>query len=661
MNVTRLLALRNISIRNITLFASIVFVMVFSANILLNHNQLTGADKQAHKVENIVKAILYVKNTRYHVVQVQQFLTDVGATADPGGFEEAQQNMKNAFSNLDELAMAKPEIKKQIGKIKDRIKKVHNVGVEMAQAYIDQGRDAGNLIMKRPGSGLDDASAELSTDLEALNDSINLALDAEMEGLKYALEHSLKLSHIFGVGMLVLLLMGVFITYHKIVPPLHELAMSLHDVADGSRDLTVKLDESGNDEISVVAQNFNKFVDQIHGLVKSVADTSLNLVTASVEMSEVANQTRMGMGELKNDTSEVDNALTRISSSLQAMHENAEQASNSAREADSEAKAGSLVVQDNQHSINTLAGLVEDAATVIHQLEDDSKNIGSILDVIRGIAEQTNLLALNAAIEAARAGEQGRGFAVVADEVRTLAGRTQQSTTEIQQMIERLQSGAGKAVAAMENGQNQAKESVGLAGKAGEALQRILTSVETISQMNAQIVSAVEQQATETKAVDDKMNRINEVAEKTGANAEATESNSSRVGQMMSQLSDLVKEFHLEDSGLDFSLAKTKHLSWKTRVRGYLDGKSTLTEKEAVSHHDCDFGKWYYSEGLKEYGHLSALRAVEDPHAALHAAIREVIRHKETGNDSAAEESYAKIENCSHKVVELLGQAEAQA
>ena len=661
MSITRLLALRNISIRKITLLASVVFVLVFSANIFLNHNQLTGADRQAHKVDNMVKAILYVKNTRYHVVQVQQFLTDVGATADPGGFEEAQQNMKNAFSNLDELVVVKPEIKQQVGKIKNRIKNVHNVGVEMAQAYIEQGREAGNLIMKRPGSGLDDASAELSTDLEALNNAINQQLETKMAGLEYALDHSLQLSHIFGVSMLMLLLVGLFIIYQKIVPPLHELAMSLHDVADGSRDLTVKLDESGNDEVAVVARNFNKFVDQIHGLVKSVADTSLNLVTASVEMSEGANQTRIGMGELKKDTSDVDNALSRISSSLQAMHENAEQASNSAREADSEAKAGSLVVQDNQNSINTLADLVEEAATVIHQLESDSKNIGSILDVIRGIAEQTNLLALNAAIEAARAGEQGRGFAVVADEVRTLAGRTQQSTTEIQQMIERLQSGAGKAVTAMENGQNQAKESVGLAGKAGEALQRILKSVETISQMNAQIASAVEQQATETRAVDDKMNRINEVAEKTGANAQATESNSARVGQMMSQLSDLVKEFHLEDSGLDFSLAKTKHLSWKTRVRGYLDGKSTLTEKEAVSHHDCDFGKWYYSEGLKEYGHLTALRAVEDPHAALHAAIREVIRHKESGNESAAEESYAQIEKCSHKVVELLGQAEAQA
>ena len=129
----------------------------------------------------------------------------------------------------------------------------------------------------------------------------------------------------------------------------------------------------------------------------------------------------------------------------------------------------------------------------------------------------------------------------------------------------------------------------------------------------------------------------------------------------MSQLSDLVAEFHLHDSGLDFSLAKTKHLSWKTRVRAYLDGESSLTEKEAVSHHDCDFGRWYYSEGLKEYGHISALRAIEDPHAALHSAIREVIRLKESGNEASAEATYAQIEQYSTKVVELLSEAETQA
>jgi methyl-accepting chemotaxis protein len=180
---------------------------------------------------------------------------------------------------------------------------------------------------------------------------------------------------------------------------------------------------------------------------------------------------------------------------VQEVARNATEAAKAASHSDEEAQNGQAVVDRTINAIDALASEVDRAANVIHRLEQDSDKIGTVLDVIKGIAEQTNLLALNAAIEAARAGEQGRGFAVVADEVRTLASRTQQSTAEIQQMIERLQAGAQEAVSVMEDSRSRASDSVSSAQSAGQSLESITRSVASITDMNTQIASAADEQS----------------------------------------------------------------------------------------------------------------------------------------------------------------------
>jgi methyl-accepting chemotaxis protein len=240
-------------------------------------------------------------------------------------------------------------------------------------------------------------------------------------------------------------------------------------------------------ELTRTRKSFVQVVDTVAGGCTTVA-------SAAEELSAITAQSRNGMTRQSAETEQVARAIGEMTDSVNAVAQRAQRAAEAATEADDEAKQGYAVVRQTTLAIEELAGEVTQTAEALMRLKADSLNIGTVLDVIRGIAEQTNLLALNAAIEAARAGEQGRGFAVVADEVRSLASRTQQSTREIQLMIESLQGGANSAVDAMQSGLTKAQASVGQAQQAGRSLESITARVDTIRDMNVQIAAAASEQ-----------------------------------------------------------------------------------------------------------------------------------------------------------------------
>lgn len=348
-------------------------------------------------------------------------------------------------------------------------------------------------------------------------------------------------------GILVLAL-GLAVAWwlsRSIVVPLGQTVARLNDIASGGGDLTQRLAVGGGRELAELGSAFNGFIDKIRELVQQVAAATAQLAAAAEHLSATSTETSSQVQRQQSETDQVATAMNEMAATVQDVARSASEAARSAQQTDEEANAGRLVVQQTVDSIQVLAAEIEDAAGVIMRLSADSEEIGKVLDVIRGIAEQTNLLALNAAIEAARAGEQGRGFAVVADEVRTLASRTQASTQEIQQMIERLQGNAGSAVDAMEKGRTRARDSVAHASRAGESLHAITEAITTISDMNTQIASAAEQQSAVAEEINRNVANISSAVDETARGASQLSGSSEDLARLALELQGRVTQFRV--------------------------------------------------------------------------------------------------------------------
>jgi len=336
---------------------------------------------------------------------------------------------------------------------------------------------------------------------------------------------------------------GYFVMNKIIISPLTSLALRLQDICSGDGDLTARLNISGKSEFAWVAGSFNSFVKKIARTIDNISHTSDELTAASHKLAKITQQTEQGVERQLTETTHVATAMNEMTSAVLDVARNAVSASDAAATADTEANTGKNIVSQAMEEINQLATEVDNASSVIHELENDSNSIGQVLSVIQGIAEQTNLLALNAAIEAARAGEQGRGFAVVADEVRTLASRTQNSTLEIQQTIERLQNRAKEAVNVMEKGKKQAISSVEQASSASASITTISERIDTISDMNNQIASAAEEQTAVAEEINRNINNISEVTNETSMGARNTSEACKELLALADQLKTTVGQF----------------------------------------------------------------------------------------------------------------------
>ena len=341
---------------------------------------------------------------------------------------------------------------------------------------------------------------------------------------------------------------GIFVSAlvaKGIVKPIKSAAMAMSDIAEGDGDLTQRLPVKGKDEITELSGAFNSFAEKVHAVVGDVSEASTYMSTAAEEMSSVTVNLDGNVQKQRMEIDQVATAMNEMAATVQEVARSASEAASSAATAHSQSVEGKSVVGENIQAINLLAGEVENAANVINNVESDSERIGTVLDVIRGIAEQTNLLALNAAIEAARAGEQGRGFAVVADEVRTLASRTQESTQEIQGMIESLQKGSSDAVGVMEKGKDQAIQSVTHANAAGDSLELITNAVSSINDMNTQIASAAEEQSAVAEEINRNVVNINDMAEMISDGSQQTAKSSNDLEALASQLQNVVSRFRI--------------------------------------------------------------------------------------------------------------------
>jgi methyl-accepting chemotaxis protein len=347
-----------------------------------------------------------------------------------------------------------------------------------------------------------------------------------------------------GLGAISILVLGLIskLVYSSIRTPLDSLNKAMDTVASSS-DLTVTAESSGSDELAIMGANFNKMIEHQRKLINDISGATNQLAAASEEMSAVSSQATNNIDNQRLEIEQVASAMNEMVSTSQDVATNAEHADSQARLMLDQASKGNEIVSAAVTSTNSLVGNVAVVSERIRAVENDSDSIGSVIGVINDIAEQTNLLALNAAIEAARAGDQGRGFAVVADEVRTLAQRTQQSTTEIQNAIERLQSGTRSVVTAMEQSQQEAELAGEKASQAGEALQGISEAVGMITDMNTHIASASEEQTSVAEEINRSLVSINDSSQESSDGAVQISSASDELSRLAADLNGKVRQF----------------------------------------------------------------------------------------------------------------------
>lgn len=518
--------------------------LLFAIQALTMLSQSSKISKGSIHLEDVIQPTV-AKNYELNiaVLQIQQWLTDISATrALDGlndGIEVATENYQLAKSLLRDLENLDLDNKAKYESIESALDDYFSVGKTMANAYIEEGPAGGNKLM-----GKFDVAAE------TINNQVEVVLTSAKERhLKLIHEERVYASDIqytaIAFSIISLIFLGFLLVLVKtsILNPLHQLGEMARNLAGSTGDLSHRLDDSRSDELGLLAADINKFIAKTQDTIKTVNETTLEIHETSETVHLSASTTQDEMGKQLNETEQTVIAIEQITAS-------SSEVTRHTIEAVEKTEAISTVVQQSMENggiatkqIADLVDSVNAAQSVIERLDKDSESIGAILDTIINISEQTNLLALNAAIEAARAGEQGRGFAVVADEVRTLASRSQQSTHDIQNIVTRLRENVGSGINAIQQSNEAAAESLESFNNLQGSLEEIQGNVGEINHMNTQLASVAEEQNQVIGEVADNIKSISNIANSNAQSVETLYSTGTALQNQVGRLEVLLEKF----------------------------------------------------------------------------------------------------------------------
>lgn len=435
-----------------------------------------------------------------------------------------------------------------------------------------------------------------------------------------------------------------------LVKPLRSAGAALEKFAAG--DFTVHVDNPYRGEFKVMLDDVNKAFAAIRTMMRSVLDNTVNIASANFETVAATAKVVFNVEKEEEHIRGISAASGELARNISGVAEHAAQGRELAESVNLSVNRGNTIVGETIDKMGQIAEVVSNAADTVHKLGDSSRRIGEITQVIGEIAGQTNLLALNAAIEAARAGEQGRGFAVVADEVRKLAERTAAATQEIAAMIQAIQTDTAEVIDTMQTGVTTAQSGKDAAARAGEAFRTILGSIGTVTSLINEIAVAAEGQRGATGEIANSTQVIAEVAAGNTRQAyraiEVIEKTNSVIGAQL----HILEQYNIPDRLL--SVAKSDHVMWKKRLNEMLLGSTTILPEEVVDHHNCRLGKWYYSEGKRVYGGRPEFAAIEAPHAKVHEIARKVAELHQAGMKIEAQQAVDDLTPYTDAVLENL-------
>ena len=544
----KILTIKNLTIKNkltiisITIVLAIATVSAFS--LISNYKNLQSIDKVyssgkqvSFLADNILQPINKLRETSLSIVMAPDDATRRNVGQD---FDSKIKNIDGAMEELNKLISG------------DNTKNYLALN-ELWQSYSRLVR----YTKQQSYNGYREGAFINATGPESkqFNVLVNAIVNMENEALQIADTITIEAKAYVKNAIIITIVMVIIISVissalfyflgRTITSSLKKIASTMDNIAEGEGDLVSRLELIGNDEITDVARAFNKFVSKIHATIKETANVTSLLVNDAAELSQISNATSIDIEHQSRETEVVASAVTEMSAASKQVSELTENTMAAVREAQEDTANGKKSVDGSRETISILAREIEEAAESINQLKENSENIGSVLDVINNIAAQTNLLALNAAIEAARAGEQGRGFAVVADEVRTLATRTHQSIQEIQDTVEGLQSLSKVASERIQNSCDKAADTVQQAAGTSEALLKIESSVSIITDMSMQIVASIEEQSRVTDELDRNIVNINNVGKTTSEGAAKTQQIGTHIESEFNKLNVLLGHFKI--------------------------------------------------------------------------------------------------------------------